>query len=107
MKVKIGDLNKKVNVQQNVPIQDAYGEAVDSWNTIFSPWASISPLVGREFFSAQQVNSEISIKIIIRFDARVTSLNRITKGNKVYEILSVINDYDDNRFLVLMCKEVM
>jgi SPP1 family predicted phage head-tail adaptor len=106
MIMRIGELNKKVNILQNYATQDTLGEPIENWRTILSPWAKIYPLTGKQYFSAQQVNSEVTTDITIRYNAQITDRHRIFYKGKTFEILAVINEEMNNKFLHLMCKEV-
>lgn len=69
--IRAGRLSHLVNVQQltdNSPQQTASGEPDQSWaNYQASVAASIEPVIGREFFAGNQVQSEVDTKIRMRY----------------------------------------
>lgn len=104
--MRAGRLKHRVQLQTLVagsPQQKPTGEPDTAWTTVATVWASIDPVLGREFFSAQQVQSEVDTKIRIRHRAGVTAADRIVHGGTVYNIKAVINIEEANVELLLMC----
>jgi len=101
----IGNLRHRVTIQKPVITHDNIGQEVESWQEVAIVWASIEPLSGKEYFNAQQVNSEISTKVCIRYMAGITSKMRIVFKTHIYNILSVINFEERNIYLQLLCSE--
>lgn len=105
--MKAGRLRHRVNIQQPVETQNAYGEAEVAWsNVLTNVWAGIEPLRGREFFAAKQVNAEIEARVVIRHRAGITAKMRIVDlchGSGEYYIDTVINPEERNRELQFMC----
>ena len=100
-----GTLDKRVTIEAPTSTRNAIGEAVPGWSVFAAAWASIEPLQGREFWAQQQVQSEVTVRIRIRYLAGVTAAMRVVGGPKVYTILAVINPGDANEELQLMCSE--
>lgn len=65
------------------------------------------PLNGREYFAAQQINAEVSTKIVIRYLKGVEPTMRVNFKDRYFEILSVIHMAERKKELQLMCKEVV
>ena len=104
--MKIGGLRHRVVLQKKEITEDELKQQSEVWTDIASVWASVEPVSGREYFAAGQVNSEISVKITIRYRKDVTPDIRMVFGGKVYELLSVINPKERSKALILMCREV-
>lgn len=74
-------------------------------------WGNVKPLVGREFFAAQQVQAEVTTEILIRYRPGINSTLRIRcppasgEGeDDTYDILAVAQDDASGiRQLRLMC----
>jgi len=104
--MRAGTMRHKVVIQQNVPTEkDSYGAEVDNWTDYATVWASIEPARGREFWESQQVNAEVTGKIRIRYLGGITPKMRVKHGNRIFDIVSVINPEERNRELQLMVKE--
>jgi len=104
--MRAGRLNKLVTIQQVIETRDSKGGVVESWGSFAEVWASIEPLVGREYFESKQINAELTAKIRIRYLEGVHSKMRILYDDRVFEIVSPpIDVREGNRELVLMCME--
>jgi SPP1 family predicted phage head-tail adaptor len=91
-----GPLRHRISLQrltEGSPNQDAGGVPDDSWVTLFSAWAEILPLRGRELIAAQQVNSEVTGTIRLRQNAgnTVTAKDRVLFGTRTFDILAAVN----------------
>jgi SPP1 family predicted phage head-tail adaptor len=103
--MKAGQLDRRVKLQTKGITQDAYGGAVVTWSDAATVWAAVEPLYGREFFGAQQIDSEITIRVRIRYRAGVVPAMRVLYGSRVLDIRSVIDPKDRHEELQLMCSE--
>lgn len=102
--MRIGTLRDRVTIQSATKSQDATGAIVNTWAEFATVWASIEPLSGREFFAANQVQSNVSTRIRIRYLANVTAAMRVKNGNDYYDIQAVIHDSNSGReHIQLMC----
>lgn len=104
--MRAGRLNKLVTIEQVIESRDSKGGVVETWVTFAEVWASIEPLVGREYFDSKQLNAELTAKIRIRYLEGVTSKMRVLYGSRIFEIISPpIDVREGNREMVLMCRE--
>jgi len=100
-----GKLRNYIEIQQKVMVENANLEWVESWPSFTHCWASIEPLIGREYWSARQVVSEVSAKIRMRYIAGITTLMKVIDGLKTYGIEAVIDVENRHEELVLLVKE--
>jgi SPP1 family predicted phage head-tail adaptor len=101
------DLKHRVTIEQPVETQGADGSVVQTWGVFARCKAAINPLSGNEYFSAQAMQAEVSGRIWVRYvDAKgVTSKMRVVWGNRIYEILSVIDYLERHKWIQLMVSE--
>lgn len=85
--------------------QDAGGVPSGAWTDFAECWAEIMPLKGRELIAAQQVNSEVTGTMRIRWRDGVTSKMRAVFRTRVFDILAVVNTKERNREIMLYVKE--
>lgn len=108
--MRAGELRHRVTIQYLPPedqrARDPFGSVIEEWIDYATVWAAVEPLSGREYFSAQQMNAEVTTNIRIRYLSGVTPSMRVKWGERLYNIQSVINVRERNRELHLMCKEV-
>lgn len=104
--MQIGKLRHRVTIQKQINSQTDYGAVVTKWRNIATVWAEVKPLSGREYFSAQQVQSEVTTQIWIRYQKGIEPTMRVVHNDKHYEILAVLNHNGLGISLQLMCKEL-
>lgn len=68
-------------------------------------WASIEPLSSDEKFRMNQLESEITHRITIRYRKDITRSNRLRYKGREFQIESAVNWQERDRFLVLIVKE--
>ena len=104
--MRIGPLRHRIALQSSSGSQGEYGYTPLSFSTYATVWASVEPLNGRELLSAQQIESETTHRIRLRYLSTVTSEDRISFDSRTFEIVSLINRKEKNWMLELLCKEV-
>ena len=102
-----GDLRHRITLQSPPTTQDSYGAPTGDYTDVATIWANINPISGRELFAAEQFASEITHRVRIRYRAGVTSSMRVKYGDRNFEIMYVINEYERDRITQLMCKELV
>jgi len=100
--IRAGELDRRVVIQTNTPVQDAYGEPVESWGTLATVWAQYEALTGRERFVADQVAAEIDARFTIRHRSDVTPKQRISWDSKTWDIEAVL-EVGRKEALQLLC----
>lgn len=115
-----GRLRHRIDLQTPVDQQDSFGEPITTWQDfVANVPAAIEPLAGREFYAAQQEQSDVTTRIRIRWRQGVTELMRAvhtfvidpdtsppTFQSDVYDIEAVLPDQrSGRRELVLMCRK--
>lgn len=101
----IGKLRHYVDLQSATASQNNYGEESKVWATDESIFAQIEPLRGQQLLEYQQINTELTHRIIIRYTANATSEKRIKWGARIFDISVVRNIEERNIFQELLCKE--
>lgn len=101
------DRNKKIDIKEPSTTQDEYGQPIDGYVDITTGiWASVEPVIGREFYAAEQVQSEARIKVRTEYIEGIKEKMVVFHGTRKLEVVSVINPKEQNRELLLMCKEL-
>ena len=97
-----GKLNHRITFQiQNLDSEE------EEWNDIVTTWASINPISGREYYQAETINSDLTHKVRLRYRKGITPDMRILYNGRIFYIVSVINEYEKNTILQLMCRELI
>lgn len=107
--MRAGKLRQSVTIQSRTnDDQDSVGQPQDPWRGVVTVRADVEPLSGREYFNAQQIVSEVTTRITIRYRPGITTNNRVvlhdSKGDTNYDVLDVIDVDMRHRELQLMCR---
>jgi SPP1 family predicted phage head-tail adaptor len=104
--MRSGRLRHRLILQQrDNDTRNAYGESVPGWTTTATVWGAIEPLSGKEYLAQQQIQSEVSVRIVMRYYAGVDPTWRIKNDGLYYDIISVIDHDLRGRMMTLMCRE--
>lgn len=85
--MNIGQLNKRITIQKYTTTENNLGDSISEWTDYKSLWASVTNLHGREFWQAQQVKAENTIKFTIRYCKDLDTTMRIRFGKRTINIL--------------------
>ncbi len=103
--MRAGPLRCRVTIEAPVEAQGSDGSIVTTWETFTTAWASIEPIIGREYFTQQREQATVSHKIRMRYVPGITHKMRVVWGTRFFEIESVLNVGERDREFVLMCSE--
>jgi len=103
--MRSGPLRHRVTFQNRVTTKDAFGQLTESWSDLFTVWASVEPISGRELLAAQQTLGEITHRIRTRYRDGITAATRVLFNGRIFDIESSINDKEKNAYLEIMAKE--
>jgi SPP1 family predicted phage head-tail adaptor len=103
--MRAGQMKCRVEVQSKASNANSYGEDVITWTTVGYRWASIEPLNSKELIEAQQIKSESTHRVKMRYDSDITPEHRLVFNGRTLEINSLINVMELNKELILICRE--
>lgn len=92
--LKAGRLRHRLRLVQPVTVQDATGTLTTTWQTVKTLPAAIEPLSVKDFITAQQLKSQITARIVIRFDPAINPTMRLVcpVTGTVYQIHGALPD---------------
>lgn len=103
--MRAGTLRKRLTIQTAVPTDDPQWGKVDSWQDGDTVWAEVIPASGSEVTKDQGVQASTKYTIRMRYRADLTSENRLKFKGKILGIVSVVNDQERNRELLIEAVE--
>lgn len=104
--MRAGSYPHRIDIQVPTKSQDDYGTNTITWSTLHSNIAAkVTPSIGRQYFEAKAIQSEITHKISMRYIANISPKFRIKFGNRYFNIISRINVEERNLELVFYCSE--
>jgi SPP1 family predicted phage head-tail adaptor len=104
--IQAGKLRTVIQIQARDDGQDAAGQPLDSFSTIWTVWARVVSVAGNEDFKGVQFSPEVSHQVTIRWMPGVTPLHRIvTDSDQILDIITV--NYGERRIdpILMTCKE--
>lgn len=102
--MRAGKLRHRITIQSRHVARGTMGGESAKWvDVVQGIPASIEPLNGRELFTAQQVHSEVTVRIRMRYRPGIEAKMRAVYQGVVYSIQYAINPELLNSELQLMC----
>ena len=105
--VRAGSLRVQGTIQKRALVENSENDFVEPFTDLATVWASVQAGVGREFWQAKQLNSEISGIIRMRYLTGIKPTMRVVFGNQTFEIVSVNDPNGLHRELVIWYKEAL
>ena len=99
-------LRHRVTIEQKTAGEDAWGQPVETWETVAIAPAEVWPLSGREYIAAQAEQAGVTTKITIRYQAGIEPAMRVLHDGKTYNIRAVLPDPTARRHITLMCESL-
>jgi SPP1 family predicted phage head-tail adaptor len=109
--MRSGDLNRRIAIQQRgAGALDDLNQATLTWATVATVWASIEPLTGRELMAAQGMQSEVSHKIMIRYQPqfaqpKLMATMRILYNARTFNIHSSMDEQEKHKTIEFLTSE--
>jgi SPP1 family predicted phage head-tail adaptor len=104
--MRIGDLNKRIDIQAQTRTPDGLGGFTVVYATIASQIAAaIWPVSASETVQAAMTVMTITHRIRIRFRSGLRASYRVSWAGRYFSVVSIIDPNTAHRFLDLMCKE--
>lgn len=108
MIIRPGRMRSYITIQQLTDSQDAQGGKSQTWTPFTSAWASIRPLRGTEYLSADQQQGRMSHEIRTRWIDGIKPEMQIVYGSRTFRIVAPpVNEDERNMLIILMCEEVI
>lgn len=87
MPLGAGQIDKRIIIQSNTVTTGADGSQSDAWTDDATVWCQFSKATSREFLAAQQVNSDVTHVLKLRYRSGVTASHRLKLGTRILNIL--------------------
>lgn len=92
MSLAAGKLRHQIEIQEPVTVKNSSGEREQTWQFVAKVWASVEPVSVREFSASQQIQSNVSTRIVIRRRSDINATMRILFRNQIFNIEGVLSD---------------
>jgi len=106
-----GKMRHRITFQRYNGTIDSYGDIRDdvaaNWTAVCSVWAAIDPVSGREFYEAEQSQSQVTHKVRCRYFPGLETAYRIVYRGRVLHIVSVIDWEERHESYLIMAREMV
>lgn len=100
-----GRMRHRIRIQRLGQARNEFGEPEDHWEDVATVWSSIQPVSGREFMEALKAQAEVTHRVTIRYTPAVKASMRVLFGDRVLDILHILDAWEQHREMTLLCKE--
>jgi SPP1 family predicted phage head-tail adaptor len=109
MVLSAGELRKRVTIQYPAKTRGNDGSETVTWTDLDTVWAKIGPMstAAREFFNADQTIADAKSEIVIRYRTGINPTMRFKYGNRIFNMLGMVNPEEANVALMFACREVV
>ena len=97
-----GMLNRRISIQEKQTTTTATGGQDVAWVQVVAPFAYLKPLNGRERVFANRLNATGDTIATIHYRADLNESMKVVYRGKEYQIRSIINLEEADRFLQLV-----
>lgn len=105
-----GHFDKRITIEKFTSGTNENGFPVEEWQVYKKAWAMIKTLNDKgsshEFYEAAATYGQNTNTFVIRYTKGIDKSMRINFKGRVFEIISDINDSEDNKTLTITAKEV-
>jgi SPP1 family predicted phage head-tail adaptor len=105
--MRVGLMNRRVQIQNLAPREDAYGGDRPAWSTVAERWASIEPLKVAELLAAGQTEAVATHKVRLWFCEELTQRSRLVYRGRVFEVVELRDIRENHRELEALVAELV
>lgn len=105
----IGRLRHRLKIYDKGTVtRNGVGEEIPAYDALVATvWGAVEALSGREFIEANQVQADVTMRIVIRYRNDIRPEMRVMHGTHTYHIESVLDPRGERKELHLMSHEVL
>ena len=99
----IGNMKYRVTIQQPSLTPDGAGGFSESWSTVATVYAAITPLTSGEQLKFGQIEATTTHQVVVRYRTDITpGMILIDEDNVTYSIISVSAQQGQKKYLALL-----
>lgn len=101
----VASLRHRVTIQNPAQVSDGQGGWTETYPDGDTVSCSIAPVKAYEKFQAEQMQTPITHKIVMRYRSDVTTASRLKFGSRILWVREVLNQEERSRFLLIKAQE--
>jgi len=99
--MQLGDLDRRIRIEQYTDVADSWGQRVPVWSTLTTCWAKILYESTNETYQAEQKVAVRIVKFIVRYNSTYKETLRIIYDSDVFDVIGIAEEIGRERFQVL------
>lgn len=103
-KQDIGKLRHRITFETLAQVSDGQGGSTETWSTLATVWASVTPVSSKERLYGQKIDYQRSHKVIIRHRTDITQEMRFTYDSRTFQIKGALRP-DERKFYLFIDAE--
>jgi SPP1 family predicted phage head-tail adaptor len=100
-----GELRHRLTLEELQRVGDGGGGFDEEWVTVATLSADLRPIGASEGVESDRLAGRVTHEVALRYRAGVVPAMRFRKGTRIFQIVSVINVDERNRWLKCLCEE--
>lgn len=101
-----GKLRNELTIEEWGHTTEEDGTWTETWCDRGTVWGSITPLMGRELYAAQQVTPTTTHKVWMRYWPGLTAEHRLRFGTRIFQLEAPpVNPEERNEYWHCLCRE--
>jgi SPP1 family predicted phage head-tail adaptor len=102
--IRPGELRERVTIQTPNRTTNSLGEAIVSWDSGATIWASVNGVSSREALEYGQQTTSVSHRLRFRYVSGLTHQDRFLWRGRILDIVSLL-EYENRSEHVALCEE--
>jgi SPP1 family predicted phage head-tail adaptor len=102
---RIGELTRRVVLEEVVRSPDGAGGATESWSAVATLFAAVRALSGAENFTFDRIDGRVTHEVVIRHRGDVRPAMRFRMGTRIFEIVAALDADGRRRHLRCLVEE--
>ena len=96
-----------ITIQAETRTSDGGGGYTQTWTDYHEAYASVRPVSGAESYKQGQMSDTQLYEFVIRYETKrtITPAHRIKYGTRMFQVRTVINHEERNRYLIMRAEE--
>src|SRR5262245_18480779 len=104
-----GLMTERVTLQEPMPFRNQFSEEEEKWQDRGTVWAAVDDLSCREFYQAQQVRPDITVRVRLRYNSLTARMDtrwrlKVVSDGRILNIASMPRPGVQKVYLELLCQ---
>jgi SPP1 family predicted phage head-tail adaptor len=106
LRIDPGRFHMELVLEQASEAADEMGGEVETWSAVATVFASLEPVSAKSVFGADQTLETVTHLIVLRQGEDVRSGMRFTRGDRIFDILTVHDPDETRRYFQCESREI-